>query len=300
MRFVTKPDNHKTATLSSQSTSIALLDIAANMLKENISDSIYRESYGDADEKRSRVEDKLALSYYNKCAYCERFAKADIEHYRPKKKVNEDNTHNGYYWLCYEWTNLLPSCVKCNRDGAKHSKFPILGNRVYAPSFMANAQLNINHQKAQNNPLLNEIPFLLHPEVDQPEKFFDFIIDPNGDGIRIRGIDFQNRGVRTIEICLLNRQELRLERVESVINPFKQAIESAFVMLSTGEYDENQFEQQIIFQLKQLKTNANNEKSAHTLLRKYIVSSPQNFSSIVLPYLTVSVRNIVLAAFKTI
>jgi len=299
MRFVIKPDSHKTATLSSQATADALLDIATNISKDNITDTIYRESYGDPDEKRSRVEDQLALSYYNKCAYCERLAKADIEHYRPKKKVVEDNSHNGYYWLCYEWSNLLPACVKCNREGAKHSKFPILGNRVYLPSFLPNSQLNLNHQRAENSPLLNEIPFLLHPEVDDPENFFDFFIDPSGDGIRIRGIDAQNRGNRTIEICLLNRQELRLERVENVINPFKQAVESSFTMLSAGAFNDTQFEQQIIFQLNQLVMNSNNEKSTHTLLRKYIVRSHQTFSAIVLPYLTKNIQNIVLAAFKS-
>tara|TARA_R110000868_G_scaffold60556_2_gene184797 strand:- start:2729 stop:3631 length:903 start_codon:yes stop_codon:yes gene_type:complete len=300
MRFVTKPDNHKTATLSSQVTSDALLEIATNMTKENITDRIYRETYSTPDEKRSRVEDQLALSYHNKCAYCERLEKADIEHYRPKKKVAEDNTHNGYYWLCYEWTNLLPSCVKCNREGAKHSKFPILGTRVYTPSFLSNSQLNLSHQRPENFPLINEIPYLLHPEVDDPEVYFDFFNDPTGDGIRIRGIDSQNRANETIEICLLNRQELRLERVENVINPFKQAVESAFVMLSRGNFNDLQFEQQIIFQLEQLRVFASNEKSTHTLLRKFIVRSHNNFSAIVLPYLTSSIRSIVLAAFKTI
>ncbi|GGG15527.1 hypothetical protein GCM10011344_15110 [Dokdonia pacifica] len=300
MRFVIKPENHKTATLSSQATADAILEIATNMSKDNITDKIYRESYGDPDEKRSRVEDQLALSYHNKCAYCERLAKADIEHYRPKKKVAEDNAHNGYYWLCYEWTNLLPSCVKCNREGAKHSKFPIIGNRVYTPSFLANNQLDEDHQKAQNNPLMNEIPYLLHPEVDNPDLFFGFFIDPSGNGIRIKGVDTQNRGDGTIEVCLLNRQELRLERVENVINPFKQSVESAFVMLGDGIYNDDQFVQQIIFQINQLIINASNEKSTHTLLRKFIVKSHQNFSAIVLPYLASSIRNIVLAAFKSI
>lgn len=300
MRFVTKLESHKTNLLASQATADALLEIATNISKENITDSIYRETYSTPDEKRSRVEDQLALSYHNKCAYCERLTKSDIEHYRPKKQVAEDDTHNGYYWLCYEWTNLLPACVKCNREGAKHSKFPILGNRVFAPSFLANAQLNLNHQKAQNTPLLDEVPYLLHPEVDNPELFFDFFIDPLGNGIRIRGIDNDNRGLGTIEICLLNRQELRLERVENVINPFKQAVESAFVMLSRGNFNDLQFEQQIIFQLEQLRVFASNEKSTHTLLRNFIINTHQNFENIVLPFLTQKIRKIVLAAFKSI
>ncbi|REH54733.1 uncharacterized protein (TIGR02646 family) [Tenacibaculum gallaicum] len=300
MRFVIKPNSHKTAKLSSDETKEALLDIAKNIAKDNISDSIYREPYGDPDENRSKVEDQLAISYHNKCAYCERLAKADIEHYRPKKKVSEDETHNGYYWLCYEWTNLLPSCVKCNRDGGKHNKFPIIGNRVIVPSFLANGELNLSHQLAQNNPLLAEAPYLLNPEIDNPELFFDFFNDPLGNGIRIRGIDNQDRGKNTIKICKLNRQELRLERVENVINPFKQAIESAFVMLADGTLSSDQLNSQIIFQLRQLKSNANNEKSTHTLLRKYIVKNSQNFSAIMIPYLTNNIQNIVLAVFNSI
>ena len=71
-------------------------------------------------------------------------------------------------------------------------------------------------------------------------------------------------------------------------------------MLSRGNFNDLQFEQQIIFQLEQLRVFASNEKSTHTLLRKFIVRSHNNFSAIVLPYLTSSIRSIVLAAFKTI
>lgn len=300
MRFVIKPDNDKTEKLSSDETKIALLEIARNKNKDSISEGIYREPYGDSDENRSKVEDQLAKSYHNKCAYCERLAKADIEHYRPKKKVNEDKAHDGYYWLCYEWTNLLPSCVKCNRDGGKHNKFPIIGSRVTKPSFLADGDLNFSHQSSHNNPLLAEKPYLLHPEIDNPELFFDFFIDPSGNGIRIRGIDNQDRGKKTIDICKLNRQELRLERVENVINPFKQAVESTFVMFTEGELSNDELQMQITIQLKQLKINAKEKGKTHTLLRKFIIKDAQNFSDIVIPYLVVDIQQVVLAVFYSI
>jgi len=231
MRFVVKPDTDKTAKLGSAQTYTELLSIARKT-STKIKDTIYRDSYQDKDETRSRVEDQLAKSYYNKCAYCERLCKADVEHYRPKKGVSEDATHEGYYWLCYEWTNLLPACVKCNRDGGKHTKFPILGTRVNAPIFLPNKNLDLTKSKASKKPLIDEEPLLLHPEVDKPEDFFIFELDPIGEGIRLKGCDKNGRGEKTIEICALNRQELRLERVENVIEPFKSAIESAFVLLS--------------------------------------------------------------------
>ena len=70
------------------------------------------------------AEDDLRASleklFRNKCAYCESHGIAgfpwDVEHYRPKGRVAEDDTHPGYYWLAYTWTNLYPSCVFCNQN----------------------------------------------------------------------------------------------------------------------------------------------------------------------------------------
>ncbi|RBQ06717.1 hypothetical protein [Pedobacter miscanthi] len=55
-----------------------------------------------------------------KCAYCESIydqsADGDIEHFRPKGRVNEKNPQSpGYYWLANDWDNLLLSCQHCNQ-----------------------------------------------------------------------------------------------------------------------------------------------------------------------------------------
>jgi uncharacterized protein (TIGR02646 family) len=298
MRFVKKPNRNKTLKLSSIDTYNELLEIA-NKRSNNIKDSIYRDPYFDKDETRSKVEDQLALSYHNKCAYCERLCKADVEHYRPKKGVKEDSAHGGYYWLCYEWTNLLPACVKCNRDGGKHTKFPILGTRVITPSFLLNSNLDLAKSKINSRLLLREKALLLHPEVDKPEDFFEFEIDKKKDGIRIKGIDKEGRGKETIEICALNRQELRLERVENAINPFKMAIESLFAMYEEGKYTQVQFVDQVLLQIKILVKHSVNEKSTHTFLKKYIVKNNANFKNIVTPFFPIKLRKIILEAFKS-
>jgi hypothetical protein len=48
------------------------------------------------------------------CGYCETVtlvaSYGDVEHYRPKKKVEEDPKHPGYYWLAYDVTNYVPCC----------------------------------------------------------------------------------------------------------------------------------------------------------------------------------------------
>ncbi|MBN3769265.1 hypothetical protein [Burkholderia sp. Se-20378] len=64
---------------------------------------------------------KLALEklFHGKCAYCESAyastAPVDVEHFRPKGAVAEDEKHPGYWWLASDWENLLPSCIDCNR-----------------------------------------------------------------------------------------------------------------------------------------------------------------------------------------
>jgi len=297
MRFVVKPEADKTDKLKHQDTIDAINQIVFTRNNNLISDAIYRDPYQDKDEIRSRVEDKLAITYLNKCAYCERLEKADIEHYRPKKSV-KDEAHDGYYWLCYEWTNLLPSCVKCNRDGAKLTHFPILGNRIHTPTLLANGKIDLNLNKAYSKPLIDEKPYLLHPEIDKPELFFEFELDSSGEGIRLKGIDADGRGNRTIEICKLNRQELRLHRQREVIDPFIESIEASFYMLSKGEIDDNRFVNEIMNQLDTLKRNATIEKKSHTLLRKYIISDESKFDSIILPFISISIRHILIAAYR--
>jgi len=87
--------------------------------------------------------------FFQKCGYCEREISGyygDAEHYRPKGAVKrklktggfEEPTceilhpvsgttltlgHPGYFWLAYDWRNLLPSCVFCNSGQGKNERF---------------------------------------------------------------------------------------------------------------------------------------------------------------------------------
>ncbi len=67
--------------------------------------------------------------------------------------------HPGYYWLAYDWRNLLPACVKCNqpavisgRKVGKHNRFPVGGRHAQQP-----------HEVAAEEPLL------IHPASGRPE-----------------------------------------------------------------------------------------------------------------------------------
>lgn len=75
--------------------------------------------YGEASVKKQLKKDQK-----EKCAYCETALCGDygaVEHYRPKTQWKEldGTTGLGYYWLAYEWDNLLCSCDRCNGQAAK-------------------------------------------------------------------------------------------------------------------------------------------------------------------------------------
>jgi len=114
--------------------------------------------------------------FNGKCAYCESQIidgrNADIDHYRPKALVTDEkdkpvtirfddghtDTHPGYYWLAYEWHNLLPACKYCNQltklkysTVGKKNRFPIRGNYAMHPGEERSEQ-----------------PLLLHPVFDDP------------------------------------------------------------------------------------------------------------------------------------
>ena len=83
--------------------------------------------YGHASVKSVLVE-----AQHGKCCYCERKFGATsygaVEHFRPKGAVQQTKGSArlvpGYYWLAFEWNNLLVSCEKCNTS-YKGSLFPL-------------------------------------------------------------------------------------------------------------------------------------------------------------------------------
>lgn len=172
----------------------------------NVGNHIYSNAYY-ADPS---VHKKLFKLYNGKCAFCESDVRAgsalQVDHYRPKNGVKEDTTHSGYYWLGYEWTNLLPICAKCNRS--KTTKFPISDNgiRQYSHPPLVNNSVDISANNIKSDDLMNEKPLILNPEVVDPSNYFVFL--PSGK-INSRG---QQEADETINVCKLNRHDLRLAR----------------------------------------------------------------------------------------
>ena len=158
------------------------------------------------------VKEKLRNDIYHaKCAYCECSIEAgaslQIDHFRPKKFVKGED-HTGYYWLAYQWSNLLLCCPICNRS--KSNLFPILGKQVKYP------QKDKAQWQANSKSFLAEEPLLLNPETDNPEKHFEFL--RNGT-ITSK----TKQGLITIEVCQLNRKGLAGNR-RKAIDRFKKDI----------------------------------------------------------------------------
>ena len=312
MRFVIRQYNNKPRKFTLAATTTAWNGIANSGNKALISENIYRDPYRTADGTASRVIDKLNDWYYFKCAYCERIYKLDVEHYRPKGEVRDENNnivqvanyagamidHPGYYWLCYEWSNLLPSCITCNREGGKNSKFPAIHHYESRPVFNPPPTLDYNACLVNTNPLLTEQPYLLNPEADNNFlTYFTFIIDANKKGIRIEGIDLNRRGEITADICKLNRDEVKYDRVQKVIYPIKKTMLSYIKMLSANRRTPAQFKTSVDELIQKLYDDSEDETLDHTLLRKFIVTNRANFENIVIPFISKSAKKILLEAF---
>jgi len=242
--------------------------------KKSIASKFYR---GEIVQNGVTVQDVvIALSslYDYKCAFCEsKRHHPDIEHYRPKKNVTGIAGHIGYYWLCYEWTNLLPTCSDCN--DAKHTSFPIRNNanRIYGPTFLIDHSLNTQHNRAYSFPLVDERPVLLHPEYDDPEVCFSF----NSIG-EISGIDAEGRGEETKRICGLNRKDLcffRQQEIDAVVEKFEMALYY------------NQESYYFIDVLEKIRKRGLNNQKPYTLLYKNIYN---RFSEIITPLLPIPVQ----------
>lgn len=173
----------------------------------------------------------LKMSHY-KCAYCESAIEngsMDIEHYRPKGGIIDDDTHPGYWWLAFEWTNLLPSCRPCNSAIHQHvvtedvtledfelSEFEppegLYGKAQYFP-------INNSRLIAPINDHFFEDALLIDPTRMDPEPSFKWlevdalsiVIPASGNGVT------DEKGKTTIECFGLNRIGLVRHRSEKLL-----------------------------------------------------------------------------------
>ncbi len=190
----------------------------------------------------AKVKDSLLKLYNNKCAYCEQIItegfSVRIDHYRPKDKVKDIDKkeiigHNGYYWLGYEWTNLLPSCERCN--SLKSNIFPIEveNQRFYEPELLPNNKIDTSKQLIDSDFLKNEKPLILNPEIDKPEDYFVFLATGEIKPISINGVDIQ-KGITTKDLCGLRDSLIiaRKNKIDDYYEKLRKHIDEYFTDLN--------------------------------------------------------------------
>jgi uncharacterized protein (TIGR02646 family) len=157
--------------------------------KFNFDDALIREEVFATEFKKSQN---------NKCCYCQKDLDPPVvEHYRPKSYVQQKLKgkvyYPGYYWLAYEWSNLLYACTGCNTS-YKGNLFPIYNQ----------SQRARNH----HNNIAVERPIIINPLIEDPSVFIYFIKE------KIKSKDLANRGLKNIKILGLDRTALTDERRE--------------------------------------------------------------------------------------
>lgn len=198
--------------------------IARTADKTAIKSKVYKGTKRINGEDRHLVREELISMYHGKCAYCEsKELKPEVEHYRPKKRVSGDRNHPGYFWLCYEWTNLLPSCRYCITEGGKVNKFPVAGNRVANPP-LRGSRLIFDRCLIDSVELAVEEASLLNPDTDQPEKHLCF----NKSG-KIFKRGRSQKGAQTIDVCNLNRDNLKYHR-KKLVDELVQRVKDQFTL----------------------------------------------------------------------
>jgi hypothetical protein len=148
--------------------------------------------------------------FNKKCAYCETNVRearqvGHAEHFRPKGGVKykeegkdkqttarvkdeqgQDIDHPGYFWLAYNWKNLVPSCEACNTRWGKKNQFPVEKHHVLLQK-LTDAQVQQLKAAPTESPSWSgffylqpddldriEGRLLLHPYYDDPSQHLCF------------------------------------------------------------------------------------------------------------------------------
>lgn len=182
----------------------------------------------------SDVKEKLKEIQNNKCCFCESYIThidyGDVEHFRPKAgwvQGNEEINKPGYFFLAYDWNNLMLSCAICNQRN-KRNFFPLVN-----PEYRININENYNFNDEQ--------PLFINPYKDNPEdhiEFVDSLPRPKNESIR---------GMRTIELLDLDRNDLNEIRNDyiSILNSLKRELNKESNSVEIKEFAKMQLKKEL-------------------------------------------------------
>lgn len=146
------------------------------------------------------VKGALIEAQKKKCAFCESLIRhvsyGAVEHFRPKagykQRKGDTLKRPGYYWLAYDWDNLLFCCQLCNEQ-FKQNHFPL--------------RLGRNRARSPADSLSSEEPLLINPAVLDPAVHITFHRE------RAVAVGDSLLGKSTIRLLGLNRSELKEARI---------------------------------------------------------------------------------------
>lgn len=190
------------------------------------------------------VKEALIAAQHGKCCFCEKKigAEGDVEHFRPKGGFRQQKRSRlgkpGYYWLAYEWANLLWACPICNQR-FKQNYFPL-----HDPATRA-----VSHQAD----VTQEEPLLINPAETNPAPLIGFRqevaypIDDNAKAkatIEMLGLNRQNliedRRKRLAELSVM-RDVLRLQEQLAATDKNRALLETARLRLQQATLDSAEF-----------------------------------------------------------
>lgn len=176
------------ASLVSGSTLGLILSMLKNAKRGRYPSKFRSDIYGASDVKES-----LRTAQHDKCCFCEskitHISYGDIEHFRPKAgycDLQGTMIKPGYFWLAYDWSNLMLSCTLCNQRH-KRNYFPLIGGQRCC---------NVDSK------IELEVPAFVNPYAEEPSSCITFREE------YVVGTDKELRGKITVETLGLNRTEL--------------------------------------------------------------------------------------------
>jgi uncharacterized protein (TIGR02646 family) len=159
-----------------------------------------------------------------KCAYCESPYTAvydgDVEHFRPKGKVNEKTPKTpGYYWLANDWDNLFLSCQHCNQR-RKHilygeEKLKGYGKLDQFPLDTGGETRRLNTPEDDFD-AEEKVRLLINPCKDEPDRHFAY---EKKEGVIV---PLTKMGVVSMNVYALLRPRLVKERKKRMLSLFTQ------------------------------------------------------------------------------
>lgn len=180
--------------------------------------------FSDGVYSSPAVKSALHASHNSKCCYCEwkddkPHTHLHVEHFRPKGYVRQTpkgpEIRPGYYWLAYDWNNLLLSCSFCNSSN-KRNLFPLADPAARATSHRDDIAL--------------ERPELLKPDQEDIDAHLDFRREvPFGltargrATIAVLGLDDQRHRSRRKYFDFLRRKHELLTALSKVVLPAEMA-----------------------------------------------------------------------------